>query len=117
VQRAGKLPIAYRIPDAHRNNLPQALEAAFAPHRANGRFTALPYGTDLSDEELKLGKALRALKARSSTLAGKLGIGAALLAPLPRGPEVQPLFERMGLARPRGLRERVLRRIVAAALR
>ncbi len=53
VQRAGKLPGAYRIPDAHRNNLPQALEAAFAPHRAAGRFGALPYGTDLSDEELQ----------------------------------------------------------------
>ena len=117
VQRAGKLPGAYRIPDAHRNNLPQALEAAFAPHRAAGRFGILPYGTDLSDEELKLGKALRALKARSATLAGKFGIGAALLAPLPRGAEFQPLFERMGLAQPHGLRERLLRRIVAAALK
>jgi hypothetical protein len=115
--RAGKLPAAYRVPDAHRQNFPQALETAFAPHRAAGRFTALPYGTDLSDEELKLGKALRQLKARSATLAGKLSIGAALLAPLPRGPGVEPLIERMGLARPRGWRERLYRRIVAAALR
>ena len=117
VQRAGKLPGTYRIPDAHRRNFPQALEDGLAPHRAAGRFSALPYGTDLSDEELRLGKALRALKARASTLAGKIGIGAALLAPLPKGPEIAPLYERMGLAQPRGWRERVLRRIVAAALR
>ena len=26
-QRAGKLPASYRIPDAHRSNLPEALEA------------------------------------------------------------------------------------------
>lgn len=116
-QRAGKLPASYRVPDAHRRNLPEALEAALAPHRAAGRFTSLPYGTDLSDEELKLGKSLRALKARAATLAGKLGIAAALLAPLPRGPAVEPLYERMGLARPRGMRERLYRRIVGAALR
>jgi acyl-CoA hydrolase len=116
-QRAGKLPTSYRIPDAHRRNLPEALEVAFAPHRAAGRFTALPYGTDLSEQELKLGQALRGLKARSATVAGKLGIAAALLAPLPAGPDVEPLYERMGLARPRGWRERLYRRVVGAALR
>lgn len=116
-QRAGKLPRGHRIPDVHRHNLPERLERAFAPHRAAGRFTALPYGTDLSAEELRLGKALRALKARASTLAGMAGIAAALLAPLPRGPEFAPLFERMGLAQPRGARERFYRRIVGAALK
>ncbi len=116
-QRAGKLPASYRIPDAHRNNLPQALEAALAPHRAAGRFGALPYGTDLSEEELRLVPALRGLKARSETTAGKLGIAAAMLSPLPRDAASRGLFARMGLAKPRGLRERLYRRLVAAALR
>jgi hypothetical protein len=39
-----------------------------------------------------------------------------MLRRLPRDAAAQPLFERMGLARPRGLRERLLRRVVAAAL-
>jgi hypothetical protein len=116
-QRAGKLPASYRIPDMHRRNLPEALEAALAPHRAAGRFTALPYGTDLDEEELTLGRALRGLKARSGTLAGKLGIGAALLAPLQRGPQAEALYRRMGLAQPRGWRERLYRRMVSMALR
>ncbi len=116
VQRAGKLPASYRIPDVHRRNLPEALEAAFAPHRAAGRFTALPYGTDLSDEELKLGKALRALKARSATLAGKFGIAASLMRPLPSDAATRALFARMGVERPRNVRERLMRRLVAAAL-
>jgi acyl-CoA hydrolase len=116
VKRAGKLPADYRIPDAHRRNHPEALEGALAPHRTAGRFGALPYGTDLSDEELRLGKALRGLKARFATLAGKLGIAAALAQPLPRGAEYARLFERMGLSEPKGLRERLLRRLVAAAL-
>jgi acyl-CoA hydrolase len=115
-QRAGKLPGTYRIPDAHRRNLPEALEEAFAPHRAAGRFVALPYGTDLSDEELKLAKALRALKARSATLAGKLGIAAALACRLPRDVASRACFVRMGVDKPRGARERLMRRLVAAAL-
>jgi acyl-CoA hydrolase len=116
VQRAGKLRADYRIPDAHRQNLPEALVAALAPHRAAGRFGALPYGTDLSPEELRLGAALRGLKARSETLAGKLAIAAALLKPLPRDAESRALFERMGVAAPRGMHERWMRRLIAAAL-
>jgi len=115
-QRAGKLPASFRIPDAHRGNLPDRLERALAPHRAAGRFAALPFGTDLSPEEVRLGGALRRLKARSKTVAGKLSIGAALLRPLPREAGTRALFSRMGLEQPRNVKERVLRRLVAAAL-
>jgi acyl-CoA hydrolase len=115
-QRAGKLAAAYRIPDAHRQNFPQALEDAFAPHRAAGRFGALPYGTDLSAEELKLGSALRRLKSRSESLAGKLAVGAAMLKPLPRDAGSRALFARLGLEHPQGAKDRLLRRLVAAAL-
>ena len=116
-QQAGKLPASYRIPDAQRANLPERLERALAPHRAAGRFGALPFGTDLSPEEVRLGGALRRLKARSETLAGKAGIGAAMLRALPRDAETRALLERMGLAEPRTFRERIYRRLVAAALR
>jgi hypothetical protein len=115
--RAGKLPRGTRIPDAHRENLPERLERALAPHRAQGRFGALPFGTDLSAEEVRLGGALKRLKARSATLAGKLAIGAALFAPLPRDEESRASLRRMRLADPRGVKERLLRRVVAAALR
>jgi len=115
-QRAGKLPASHRIADAHRRNLPEALEQALAPHRAAGRFGKLPYGTDLSPEEITLGGALRRLKSRSETWGGKLAIAARLLHPLPRDDSLKPLFERMRLATPRGFRERLLRRVVAAAL-
>jgi acyl-CoA hydrolase len=116
-QRAGKLPANHRIADRHRRNLPDALELAFAPHRAAGRFTALPYGTDLTPEEITLGRALRGLKARAQTIGGKLGVAASLVFARPRDAAIAPLLERMNLADPRGLRERMLRRLVAAALR
>ena len=97
-QRAGKLPAAYRIPDAHRQNFPQALEAALAPHRAAGRFGALPFGTDLSAEELRLGQALRGLKSRSADpRPASSPSRAAMLKPLPRDAGSRALFTRMGL--------------------
>ncbi len=115
-QRAGKLPASHRIADRHRRNHPESLEAAFAPHRAAGRFGALPYGSDLTAEEIALGRALRGLKSRAQSLGGKLAIGAKLFRPLPRDASRAALFQRMDLAAPRGLRERLLRRLVAAAL-
>ena len=63
-----------------------------------------------------LGAALRGLKARSETWAGKFAIAAKFLRPLPRDAALKPLFERMDLAAPRGVRQRLLRRLVAAAL-
>ena len=116
-QRAGKLPASFRIPDAQRSNLPERLERALAPHRSAGRFGALPFGTDLSPDEVRLGSALRRLKSRSETFAGKFRIGAELLRPLPRDAESQAAFARMGLAEPRGLRERLYRRLIGAAVR
>ena len=116
-QRAGKLPASHRIADANRRNLPEALERALTPHRAAGRFSALPYGTDLSPEEVRLGRALRGLKARAETFGGKLGIAAAFARPLPRDASSNSLFERMGVAKPRGFREKLMRRLVAAAIR
>ncbi len=115
-QRAGKLPARHRIDDTHRANLPEALERGLAPHRAAGRFGELPYGTDLTAEEIALGRALRRLKVRAGTWRGRLAIAAKLLRPLPRDAGSSALIARMGLAAPRGPRERLLRRVVAAAL-
>ncbi|MGH8250910.1 MAG: acetyl-CoA hydrolase/transferase C-terminal domain-containing protein [Steroidobacteraceae bacterium] len=115
-QRAGKLPVSHRIADWHRQNLPSALEQALHPHRAAGRFGALPFGTDLSTEEIALAGAFRRLKARAQTWPGKLAIAASFARPLARDSAQGAHFERMGLAAPRGLRERILRRLVAVAL-
>ena len=115
-KRAGKLPADYRIRDLHRNNLPEMLERALAPHRAAGLFGELPFGSDLTAEEIRLGRQLRRLKARSGSLLGKLTLAARLLAPLPRDQASQACLARMDLAAPRNLQERFWRRLVATAL-
>ena len=116
-RRAGKLPANYRLPDERRNNRPEALERALAPHRAAGHFGALPFGSDLTAEEIALGRALKKLKSRSESLGGKLAIAAGLLRPRSRDATLRPALERMQLFRPRGFRERLWRRLVSVALR
>ncbi|MGH8135123.1 MAG: acetyl-CoA hydrolase/transferase C-terminal domain-containing protein [Steroidobacteraceae bacterium] len=115
-KRAGKLPADHRIRDQHRNNFPDALERALAPYRTQGLFGELPFGSDLTAEEITLGRQLRKLKRRSDSLRGMLALATRLLAPLPRDEASIACLARMNLAAPRGLRERYWRRLVAATL-
>src|SRR5206468_3396878 len=63
-KRAGKVARHYRIPDACRRNRPERLEAVLAPLRARGLFELFPFGSDFTEEEVVLGKALTYLKER-----------------------------------------------------
>ena len=113
-QHAGKLPTDYAIPEAYRHNTPERLRARLSASQKSGLFPELPFGSDFTPEELQLGKALRYLQARSLTLVGKLGLATSLLRP--RRVEAAACLARMGLEAPRDLKERLLARLVAAAL-
>jgi hypothetical protein len=107
--------VDYRIPDAFRANTPERLRAHLAPLKARGLFPDFPFGHDFTPEELKLGKALKRLQAQSGTLAGTLGLMLSLLRAPP--PQAQACLERMALAAPKGFKERLLARLVGAALK
>lgn len=113
-KRAGKIPADHRIADAFRANTPERLRAGLAPLKARGLFPDFPFGHDFTPEELALGKALKQLQARSGTLTGKLGLAQSLLR-APR-PEARACLARMGLAPPKDFKERLLARLVGAAL-
>ncbi len=115
-RRAKKLPADYRIPPQARENLPGILAARFSRWRDAGLFAPLPFGSDFTAEELALARALKGLSAQSATWGGRLRIATAMLAS-PDKPEFLPLLERMSLAAPESIRERIERRLVAAALR
>ncbi|MCG8611016.1 MAG: acetyl-CoA hydrolase [Pseudomonadales bacterium] len=67
---AGKVPADYVLPEAYRQNTPERLMSILQKYRAKGDFEPFPFGCDFTDDELKLGKALKALKARTATRAG-----------------------------------------------
>ncbi|HEY4127696.1 MAG TPA: acetyl-CoA hydrolase/transferase C-terminal domain-containing protein [Gammaproteobacteria bacterium] len=113
-KRAGKLPDDYQIPEAFRHNIPEAVRQRLAPLQAAGLFPELPFGSDFTPEELKLGKALKYLQAKSGSLSGMLSLGLSILR-APR-PETATCLARMDLAAPRGLKQVALARLVAAAL-
>ncbi|MDE2345612.1 MAG: hypothetical protein KGL13_04005 [Gammaproteobacteria bacterium] len=112
---AGKIMVDYRIPDAFRENLPEKLQTTIQPLRNAGLFPEFPFGHEFTAEELVLGKALTDLKSRSRTLGGKLAIALGLLMPQSRRP-YQSCLQRMALAQPRTFQEKLLARLVTAAL-
>ena len=115
--RAGKLPRGYRIPDAARANRGEALAAKLAQARMHGAFPELPFGSDLTAEEVELARALKWLKLHTATWRGRLAVAGRALAADPGSAHARSALERMGLADAAGLRQRIERRLVAGALR
>jgi hypothetical protein len=112
---AGKLRSDFVIPDRWRQNTPQRLEDALKPVR--GHFPTFPFGSDFTPDEQALLPALQRLQLASAT---KPKLAAFLLTSLWKGRatrEMIPLLRRLGLDAPASFGERVLRRLVAAALR
>lgn len=114
---AGKIRADYRIPQPFRSNFPQRLTQALQPLCARGYFSEYPFGTDLTAEEIALGRALRFLQARTGNARQKAAtLIAALLHGRPTHADAACL-RRMGLEQARGAAERVQQRLLVHALR
>jgi hypothetical protein len=114
---AGKLSKNYKLPEAHRHNTPERLHKVFSRADVCEHFPEYPFGSDFTDEELRLLSALRTLEKESATLGGKLKIAAGVLRARPARDAIQMLLRRMKLDSPHGLHERLLRRVLAYGLR
>jgi acyl-CoA hydrolase len=106
-KRAGKLPPGWRVPQHALGNTEERLAERLAPLARRGLLPLFPLGSDFDADEQRLVAALLWLKKDFSVL-GMLGAR-------PRAPDL-PALARMGLAHPRGLRERLLQRVVALGL-
>ena len=58
----GKLETAYEIPDRYRQNLPQMLDDKLHRWSEAGLLPDFPFGTDLTDDELHIVRALKRMK-------------------------------------------------------
>ncbi|NDK38004.1 acetyl-CoA hydrolase [Pseudoxanthomonas gei] len=96
-------------------NTPQRLRDALAPFRSDGTLPDYPLGSDFTEVEQRLAKALGWLKAQTGTLPKKVStIFRAVVGPVRADEEAQ---QRMGLARTSGLAQRIESRLLAYALR
>ena len=115
-QRNGKLPRDHRIPDVFRHNFPERLTDQLSELRAQGHFPAFPFGTDLTEIEIALGKALQALRSKLGTPGGSARAAFRALEVRTVPEAAGPYLERMGLEAPRNLKEKIARKMIVAEL-
>ncbi|MBR0872282.1 acetyl-CoA hydrolase [Bradyrhizobium tropiciagri] len=112
---AGKLPRAFEIPAAHRENYPERIRAALKPAREAGLLPSFPFGSDFTDVEQRLIPALQILQQAQRTplqLAGLLWQGMRH----PPDAENRECLARLRLDKPTHFAERAYRALVNAAL-
>jgi acyl-CoA hydrolase len=116
-KRAGKLDAEHELPELHRDNRPESYKAVLESFRERGFFPAYPFGSDLTDEERVLAKALGNLKGKVESMTGKLELleGALDASAVPSA--ILPYVERMGLSEPSTLKETLYQRLLIAELR
>jgi hypothetical protein len=116
-KRLGKLRHDYVVPSHARGNTPRRLEQSLQPFRERGMFSALPFGSDFTDEELVIAKALRRLQSAMSSSGRRVATLARALCTSPTCPELSAYLQRLELDQGSGLRQMLERRLVAWALR
>ena len=95
-------------------NTPQRLRQALAPFRKDGTLPDYPLGSDFTEVEQRLVKALGWLKAETATLPKKLrAVGKAFTSTASDDPDA---LLRMGLGQPQDIGERLYARLVKYAL-
>jgi hypothetical protein len=112
---AGKLPKAFEIPRAHRENFPERVAEALKPARDAGLLPSFPFGSDFDEVEQRLIPALQLLREAQRTplrLPGLLWQG---MRQPPDAPNLECLA-RLGLDKPTTFSERASRALVNAAL-
>jgi len=105
------------VPAAFRNNTPERIHAVIgAFQQSHDLFPRFPFGCDFTEDELKLGKALKGLKAKGGSTKGKIGLLLqALRAPEPDAEQTR-LLERMGLSEPDDFHSRLEKRLLMVGL-
>lgn len=116
-QKYGKIEADYQIPLQYTQNYPEKIEKIIADHRADGLFPMFPFGTDFTDDEVQIGKALKMFKAKAdkSKLSIVPGIFKAFTSAIPEG--AKPYLERLDLMNPSDFKEKLLQKIVISALK
>jgi hypothetical protein len=105
------------LPAIDRDNGAQRYGAVLSELKRRGLFPALPFGSEMTEHEIVLARALRGLKEKIESARGTLEAMAEAVVDGSSDAELQPYLERMGLANPQTLMETVYQRLLSAELR
>ena len=110
---AGKVERGYGMAADAVKNTPADITSAFDPHRSH--FPPYPLGTELTEDEQALAEALGWLQANTASTSSKT---ATLLRAAFGGVDASnnSALDRMGLAQPKGIRQRAMQRLLNYAL-
>jgi hypothetical protein len=116
-KKAKKLPKDYEIPEKYRHNTPDKIVNLLKPYQDKGYFKAFPFGTDFTPDEITIGGSLKAMKNLVTANKPKFirGVVFELLRPIPKSAE--KYLERMDLAKPSSIKEKITRKLIVFALR
>ena len=112
---AGKLRSDFQRPARWSRNTPDRVRQVLAPFRRDGTLPDYPLGSDFTPVEQRLVRALAWLKRSTATTPAKLWTIARALGT--RGRDDTEALARMDLQAPRGIAERLERRLLSLALR
>lgn len=113
-QAHGKLPADWTLPEAWTRNTPEHLDAALHPLTEAGLLPGFPFGTDLTEDELRIVSVLRRLK---KSLHHPVALVSAVVRSAWPGRTVPPAYlQRLGLDEARGFKALLLKRLFAGNL-
>lgn len=115
LKAAGRIEAGYEIPECCRDNRPEALSRRLAPFAAAGMLPAFPLGSDFTEQELRLARALKAVKARAASTPKWRLAWAALRSPATPS-ALRADLERMGLDPPGDVQQKIARALLIEAL-
>ena len=109
---AGKIARTFELPKSARDNTPDAIVRLLKPAAEAGLLPMFPFGTDFTEVEQRLIPALEILKSASP-----MQLAGLLISGLSRRAEDLPCLDRLGLANPKGVKDRLYAALVRGALR
>jgi hypothetical protein len=116
-KNAQKIPDDYQIPEQFKNNLPDRIEKNLAPFKKKGLFPPFPFGTDFTEEELILGRALRGLKEKMAEgLGGRASSFGKAMTVRSVPEKARPYLQRMQLDNPATAKEKMMQKLIIYAL-
>jgi len=110
----GKLDPDFKLAPEYRNNVPLKIESILKTFQEDGHFVPFPFGTDFTAEEIVIGGSLKSFNTKTKPAIIKSILGE-MFKSVP--PIAEPYLKRMQLDKPETTKEKIMRKVVLAALR
>lgn len=114
-KKAGKLSYSYKVPPRFKNNYPWKYQMLITQEQEKGFFSPFPFGTEFTDQEIRIGKALKFLNKLKSDKANFIIFLIGALFKKKESTKYNDLLERMSLKENKTFKEKMMRKILLNA--